>query len=398
MTTGQDERALRPHTQEDYFPSFDWLRAACACAVMFYHGHVFSWNQSGNFAVQIFFALSGWLIGGILLKSQPASLPRFFFNRAVRIWVPYYVAAALLLTLSALREPITPKWVEIVTYKMTFVYNLFGVPQLALFHDAMPQKGTLSHFWSVNVEEQFYLVAPLFLVILAKHLGRSPWLWALLAVIGSRYGLGSIMLGVLAATVVHRYGPIHRRVLVRIAMAIALLASLVALKLDVDYAHVAPVSGLLIVLLLAVPGRRTAWGTVAGGMSYPLYLNHWIGIYVANFVLAHVHAGAAGWALNIVLQAAVDIPIAIALYWFIDRKLLAHRSGWYTPRRGTAVTFTAYAIIAVGLAYGFFMAPRYAQARQNAGMRASDSTTNPTPDPLFPARTPSGLPGTASEH
>ncbi len=371
-TTAHGTRGVASHdSKEQYFPWFDWLRAACACAVMWYHGHVFAWGQAGNFAVQIFFALSGWLIGGILLKLEPAALPRFYFNRAVRIWVPYYLAAALLLALSAWREPVTAKWIEIVTYKMTFVYNLFGVPQLALFHDAMPQKGTLSHFWSVNVEEQFYLVAPLFLVLLARRFGRSPWLWAALAVVGTEYGLGAIMLGVLAATVVHRHGPIHRRPDVRIGMWIALAATVVALALDFDYEHVSPVSGLLIVLLLAVPGRRSTWGAIFGGMSYPLYLNHWIGIFVSNYILTRVHTGAAQWAISVVLQAAVDIPIAIALYWFIDRKLLAHRSGWYTARRGTIVTFTAYAIIAVGLAYGFAMAPKYAAAKRAAAAAAS---------------------------
>jgi peptidoglycan/LPS O-acetylase OafA/YrhL len=157
-------------------------------------------------------------------------------------------------------------------------------------------------------------------------------------------------------------------------MWIALAATAVALALDIDYEHVSAASGLLIVLLLAVPGPRTQWGTLFGGMSYPLYLNHWIGIFVANHVLARVNAGSAAWALNAFLQAAVDIPIAIALYWFVDRWLLVHRSGWYTPRRGAFMTFTAYAIILVGLCYGFAMAPKYAQAKREAAASASGAS------------------------
>jgi len=365
-TTARDVRDGASHeAKELYFPWFDWLRAACACAVMWYHGNIFSWSQTGSFAVQVFFALSGWLIGGILLKTAPGDLPRFYFNRAVRIWAPYYLAAAILLTLSVLREPITAKWIEIVLYKLTFVYNLFGVPQLAQFRDAMPQKGTLSHFWSVNVEEQFYLAAPILLVLLARKFGRSPLLWALLAVMGLMHGLGAIMLGVFAATLAHRYGALHRHPMVRLALLVGLAISASLLAMGIDYEHVSPFTGLFIVLLLAVPGRRTKIGALFGGMSYPLYLNHWIGLFAANYLLARFAHGTTSLALKALLQAAVDVPLAIALYWCVDRRLLACRAGWYTARRGIAFTVIAYAIIAVGLAYGYAMEAKATRAKQH---------------------------------
>ena len=377
-TTAQEVRTAEAHASaESYYPWFDWLRAACACVVMWYHGHVFSWNQAGNFAVQIFFALSGWLIGGILLHTKPADLPRFYFNRAVRIWVPYYLAAALLLTLSALREPITAKWIEIVTYKLTFVYNLFGVPQLELFRDAMPQKGTLSHFWSVNVEEQFYLLAPLLLVLLARRFGRSPWLWAGLVCLALPCGLGSITLGVLAATVVERYGRIHEGRGARFLLGLLLAITVFALYRDFDYPLVAPFSGLFIVLLLAIPGRRSSWGAIFGGMSYPLYLNHWIAVFAANFFLARLHPGAATGLLNILVETLVGVPLAIGLYWFVDRRLLAHRSAWYSRQRGVALTVLAYAIVGVGLAYGFAKLPAFERALHAAS--ATSAGTERTP-------------------
>ncbi|MCK9685891.1 acyltransferase family protein [Scleromatobacter humisilvae] len=365
-TIARDARDLTPHEKaETYFPWFDWLRAACACAVMWYHGHIFAWDHAGNFAVQIFFALSGWLIGGILLVTAPSSLPRFYFNRAVRIWAPYYLAAAILLTLSVMREPITAKWIEIVIYKLTFVYNLFGVPQLAQFHEAMPQKGTLSHFWSVNVEEQFYLAAPMLLVLLGRPFGRLPWLWALLALFGLTTNLGAILLGVFAATTVHRYGDLHRKPAIRAALAAGLVVAVVLLAVDFRYDIVAPFAGLFIVLLLATPGRRTKLGTLFGGMSYPLYLNHWIGIFASNFLLARLHVSES-LMLDAVVQAAIDLPLAMALYWYVDRPLLSHRAGWYTPRRGVAVTIVAYLIIAIGLAYGFAMLGKLHRAEPTA--------------------------------
>ena len=80
----------------------------------------------GDFAVQIFFALSGWLVGGLLVSLPKNELPRFYFNRALRIWCPYFLALGLLVAASLLHDPVTHKWTEFVFYKTTFVYNLFG--------------------------------------------------------------------------------------------------------------------------------------------------------------------------------------------------------------------------------------------------------------------------------
>lgn len=196
--------------KNDYYPYFDYLRIALAMVVLLHHDHVFEWAHSGNLAVQVFFALSGWLIGGILLRLSSSDLPRFYFNRAVRIWIPYFLAFGLLIVASLLRDPVDAKWMEIVFYKLSFVYNIFGTPQLAEYRAAMPLDGTGSHFWSVNAEEQFYLIAPLLLVLAAAKYGRTVLLWLVLALAAWFTSLyASIVFGVLAAVVVYRHGPIH---------------------------------------------------------------------------------------------------------------------------------------------------------------------------------------------
>ncbi len=335
-----------------YYPWFDWLRAVCACAVMLHHDRVLHWKHAGDFAVQVFFALSGWLIGGMLLKLERSDLPRFFFNRAVRIWAPYYLAAAMLLGLSVLREPITAKWVEIVVYKLTFVYNLFGTPQLSQFREAMPQKGTLSHFWSVNAEEQFYLVAPLLLVLGARYFGRTAVLWFALAVLAwltNTYA--AIVFGVLAAVVVSRYGDVHLSLPGRLTSGAVLLLSVAGFALGTDYVGIAPFAGLAIVLLLAIPAPQHPMGALFGGMSYPLYLNHWMGAFAFNFLMP----GMRDAPIRHALSALANIGIAMALYWWIDRRLLMERSNWFTPQRGAAVTAGAYAMVVVGVCYGLWM-------------------------------------------
>lgn len=135
-----------------YYPWFDWLRIVLASAVVLAHAGALPWHNAGNFAVQVFFALSGFLIGGILLSSDAGRLPRFYFHRALRIWFPYAGALVLLLAVSMLRDQVTPKYLELVFYKLTFVYNWFGMEQVAAYRSHMPLAGSGNHFWSICAE------------------------------------------------------------------------------------------------------------------------------------------------------------------------------------------------------------------------------------------------------
>jgi peptidoglycan/LPS O-acetylase OafA/YrhL len=343
--------ADRDHQQ--YYPYFDWLRGALAMVVVLSHEGVFAWKSAGGFAVEIFFALSGWLIGGILLHTARTDLPRFFFNRSVRIWVPYYVAVALLLAVSVGRDPMTAKWREFVVYKLTFVYNLFGPPQLADHRAAMPLRGTGNHFWSVNAEEQFYLVAPLLLVVVTPRLGRNVVVWVGLAVAAWLAGVyASIVFGVLAALVADQYGPFHRTRAARAVCAAVVTGAAVGLGVGVDYYLLAPPCAIGIVLLLATSGRRGRLGAVVGGVSYPLYLNHWIGSYVAHgafkgFGIEQTHEE---W--RHVVAVTLGVVVSLFLYWNIDRRLMAVRAGLYTRGRGRAAIAIGYLLVIVGIAYG----------------------------------------------
>src|SRR5947207_2070061 len=96
-----------------FYTWFVWLRLGFAGIVMLSHeGLISVWPQAWDFAVQIFFALSGWLIGGILLRLPKHELSRFYFNRALRIWCPYFLALGLFVSASLLRDTVTPKWKE----------------------------------------------------------------------------------------------------------------------------------------------------------------------------------------------------------------------------------------------------------------------------------------------
>lgn len=337
---------------QSYYPLFDYLRAGCAITVMLYHAKVLTWSQSGDLAVQVFFALSGWLIGGILIHTRPNELYRFYFNRAIRIWIPYYIALALILILSVFRDPLGEKWLEIVIYKLTFVYNLFGPPQLATFAEQMPLKATFNHAWSVNAEEQFYLLAPILIVLVGRHLGKNPITWAALSAGGLIFNIyPAILLGVLSATLAATQ---RTKVYLNSSATkkwIIFLLLLVAFTLGNEeiYHLTAPLFSILLVLILAIPGKQNQFEKIIGGMSYPLYLNHWIGVYAINFALPSIRNTIS----SAILSSLISILLAIAMYAFIDRKLLENRNQWYAPSKGIIITLTAYAIPIAGIAYAY---------------------------------------------
>jgi peptidoglycan/LPS O-acetylase OafA/YrhL len=231
---------------ERYYPAFDLLRIALALAVVLHHENVFGWRPAGNLAVQVFFALSGWLIGGILQGTTRAGLARFWFNRATRIWIPYYSAVGILLTLAVVRDPVGATWLRTAFHYATFTYNWFGYPEVeagSAVQSAMPLRGTGHPFWSIGAEEQFYLVAPLLLVIAPTRLGRSPLTWGTLsaaAVLGNVYG--SISLGVLASVLRVRHGDWHRTPAATAAVAAVGLGAAVALMAGAPYHLAAPSS------------------------------------------------------------------------------------------------------------------------------------------------------------
>jgi peptidoglycan/LPS O-acetylase OafA/YrhL len=339
-----------PQHSSTYFPYFDWLRFALALVVMLGHADYISWHSAANLAVHVFFVLSGWLIGAILLETTPSELPRFFFNRALRIWVPYFIATALLLALSVLRDPIGAEWVQLVVLKLLMVYNLFsGYEVMANFPHA-PLDGTAHHLWSVNAEEQFYVVAPLLLVVVARW-GRSPLTWFVIAAaflaIGTDYP--GLALGVLAAIVL-KDRDWHRT---RMGVAACLTLGLIAIPFmasEATYMRAAPFFGLSVVLLLARPGLATRIGTVAGGLSYPLYLNHWIGIYAGNAAVSRLGLPSS---LRLAIVVVVGVGFALAHYYLVDRTIRNHRAQWYSPGAGYIAMSSAYVALALGLAFGF---------------------------------------------
>jgi peptidoglycan/LPS O-acetylase OafA/YrhL len=211
----------------------------------------------------------------------------------------------------------------------------------------MPLHGAGNHFWSICAEEQFYLIAPLFLVLAPPRLGRSLGLWLGVAVLDLG-GYGSIALGVAAAIARVRFGAFHLRRPCRLGLAALGAAALLALWAGaLPYRYSAPWIACAAVLLLARPAKKQVVAGFLGGMSYPLYLDHWLGLAVAHSIAKRLDLDPA--VSSLVLGLPLAFALAALLYVSVDRRVLFARSRWYSPRAGRAATLGAYATIAVGL-------------------------------------------------
>src|SRR6478735_12009870 len=145
-------------------PGLDLLRALAIIVVVVYHAALFGFKLPGRvtrfgwIGVDLFFVLSGYLIGGQLLaplsRGQPIKLGRFFLRRALRILPAYLVVLAIYFLLPAWREypEISPLWKFLVS-----VQNI-----------GLRGGTSFSHAWSLAVEDQFYLLLPLVLLFVIR--------------------------------------------------------------------------------------------------------------------------------------------------------------------------------------------------------------------------------------
>ena len=174
-----------------HIPVLDGLRGIAILLVMMFHSLIIQLDPmpeaepatliyavalSGWAGVNLFFVLSGFLITGILLDAPRGrrSLGNFYARRALRI-LPLYYATLLLFFYVLPREPFPElAWHdERQILYWTYIQNWAIAAQ-----GAWPATPNLNHLWSLNIEEQFYLVWPLLVFWLGRR--RLPWLCALL--------------------------------------------------------------------------------------------------------------------------------------------------------------------------------------------------------------------------
>ncbi|WP_334140981.1 acyltransferase family protein [Rhabdothermincola sp.] len=160
--------AARRRAQLPYFPALDGLRGLAVAAVLAFHGG-FSWMVGGFLGVSTFFTLSGFLITSLLLAERGgrgALDLRAFWARRFRRLMPAALACLAFVILFGVfaadptqRRNLAGDELSALAYVANWRFILADSSYADLFAAPSP----VLHFWSIAIEEQFYLVLPVLL-------------------------------------------------------------------------------------------------------------------------------------------------------------------------------------------------------------------------------------------
>ncbi len=384
-------RSLGRYADHGFRPEVEGLRALAVGAVIVFHARLFP-LPGGFVGVDVFFVVSGFLITRLLLgelaRSGRLSLAAFWARRARRL----LAAAALAVVVTALGThlllpPLTQRSVATdVAAAATFSSNLVFADRLGSYFGAQLGLSTpspLLHFWSLAVEEQFYLCWPLLLVALTRRprqyrrlllvavgtagalgVALAAWMtprapsWAFF-LLPTR--MGELLAGALLAVIgtqVRLVAPV-----VRAALGWAGLAVLLAVFLSFDETTPWPGTAVLVPVLatmaviLGGSARRVPWAPIrvlgGGGLqwvgrhSYALYLWHW-----PVLVLVGARWGPLSW-IERLLAVAFAVGLSALSLRLIEDPVRHARWLAAVPARGLA--FGA-SMVLVMLASGWALA------------------------------------------
>ena len=330
------------------------LRAFAVLAVVLYH--LWPDGLHGGFVgVDVFFVISGYLITGHLLREQVTTgrirLGQFWSRRAKRLLPGAFLTigatgvAVLAVVPSALWGQYNRELIASTVYAQNWELAASAVDYL----DADEQASPFQHFWSLSVEEQFYIGLPLLLVLLALALrGRvAPLTTARLllaavvvlslvwCIVQTRTSPGvayfstatrawEFALGGLAATVrlPEARTAVARRVrfVASLLGAIALLTSLVVITPATPFPGSAAVLPVVGAALLVTFGARTVFESLGslspvaflGRVSYSLYLWHWPLVVIVPIALGDPM----GWPVKVLVLATSIALAAATTVWF----------------------------------------------------------------------------------
>lgn len=381
-----------------YRPEIDGLRAVAVIPVILFHAG-FEQFSGGFTGVDVFFVISGYLITSLIadeIAKGQFSVTRFYERRARRI-----LPALFLVCFACL--PFAWLWMSPSEYKdfSQSIISVLAISSNALFwtetgyfQPAVDFKPLL-HTWSLAVEEQFYLLFPLLLMLLPGR--RSRWV----PVVVSATVLVSFLLAVVAAhthpsanfylipTRMWELGagallaliPIGRRPGGVVADSGAALGLLMILYAFVRYDAstpfpsqftLLPVVGTCLLILLAEHSRvvgavlRTKVLVGVGLMSYSLYL--WHQPVFAFMRMREAYESA----LSVTLAATTMVPLLAALTWKYVEQPFRNRRAVSGPKAAAVGACAVFLLLGAGLAGQLTNGFASATASRRAAQAAED--------------------------
>lgn len=333
------------HAALSYRPEIDGLRAVAVLAVVLYHFGVPGLG-GGFVGVDVFFVISGYLIGAILWREASDSgriaLGRFWLRRFRRL-APAWSVMALAVWAVGYAVLLPHDFRELgkaLIAATLFAANIHQYRQAGYF-DAAAEEKPLLHMWSLSLEEQFYLVLPLVLLVLARRPRAAVAVLAALAaaslaasVLGTRshhvaafylfpFRAWELLAGVLLAMRDERARPARLGLPVSALGLGLVLAGVVLIRPGAGFpgwVAAVPVAGTVLLILNGRDGNAVNRllslrpMVMIGLISYSLYLWHWPVRSLSLFVL--------GPDLSAPVRAGL-IALSFALAWlswrFVER-------------------------------------------------------------------------------
>ena len=366
-----------------HLPALDGVRGLAVIGVLLFHGG-FVWAKGGFLGVSTFFTLSGFLITNLLVRewerSSSLDLVRFWGRRLRRL-LPAAVAAIAIIGLVWWRigspeqvASLRGDMLSAVGYVANWRLWSSGVSYGSLFTEPTP----FQHFWSLAIEEQFYLVFPLVVLVLTRLGGRR-----LLTVVctaativsialmwlqrsdfdrvyyGTDTRIAEILFGVLLALMWssrsrNSDSPTQREPLFDIIGFAAVLGILAAwFSVAESSPGLAkgglPLYALLSTLVIYCATRAGFFARIfsvsalrwAGLLSYGLYLYHW-----PIFLLLSPERTGLALAPLFAVRMIVTVGVALASYFLLEMPI-RRRTLFASPRSAGIAAFASIGAIAV---------------------------------------------------
>jgi peptidoglycan/LPS O-acetylase OafA/YrhL len=322
-----------------YRPDIDGLRAVSILAVVLYHAFP-NVLGSGYIGVDVFFVISGFLIGGLISAELAAGTFSFarFYTRRVRRLFPALILVVAFVLFVGWHMMFAEEFRLLGRHAFAaslFVANFPPMGEIGYF-DREGHSKPLLHLWSLGIEEQFYFVWP----VLAMLTRRSRRLFLVMTVVLAIASLAlnvtspapglafyqpwtrfwELAVGVLVAHLPLRLSARWRDVCCIVGLALIVgVATAVALKGFPGWWTTLPVAGAALVIASG-PDTIVSRGVLAsppmvlvGKISYPLYLWHW-----PLLAFTWVACGSFPPAYLIQIMVAASFVLAWFTYRFVE--------------------------------------------------------------------------------